>query len=297
MRIPRQSRELLRRPGQLRALCRGAAQDGVPFQEAGSAAGALQGAAQIIASFSRARSAAGAVQGAAQNGVPLPEVWSAAGAVQGAAQVGVPLPEARSAAGAVQGAAQYGVAFWQARSAAGAGQGAAQIGVPLWQAQPAAGAVQGAAQDGVPLPEAGSAAGAAQRAVVDILPVPEGFTPPSSWLGPSREELRWAHSREGGEPWASRGHATAMEGLLGPGAAGLERGLPPLPGLVFTMGTRAGAVRQSPRGGGARRPARTTRAAAVPARLRGRSGGWPWRSVGRQRMRGRASASRVQAWG
>ena len=186
------------------------------------------------------------------------------------------------------------------------------------QAGAAAGAVQGAAQDGVPLPEAGSAAGAAQRAVVGTPPFLEGFIPPSGWLGPSREELRWAHYsdperfvppngwlgpspeelrwahyRDGGEPGASRGHVSAGVGLLGTGGARLGRGLPPLPGLAFTMGTRRGAERQSQRGGGACRPARSTRAAARPARPCGRSRAWPWRSMGRLPMGGRASASRV----
>lgn len=166
--------------------------------------------------------------------------------------------------------------------------------------------------------QAGSAAGAAQGAAVNIPPFPEGFVPPSGWLGPSweelrwahycnpgrllppdgwlgpsREELRWAHYRRGGARRASRRHASAGVGLLGVGGAGLGRGLPPLVGLAFTMGTKPGAVRQSQRGGRTCRPARTTPVAAVPARPRGRSGCWLWRSLGRLRMPGTVCASRV----
>ena len=145
----------------------------------------------------------------------------------------------------------------------------------------------------MPLAEARSAAGAAQGAAVDIPPFSQGFAPPPTRLESSPEERRGAHHRDGGEPQTSQGHASAMEGLLGPGAAGAGRGLPPLGGLAFTMGAKPEPLRQRRRRGGARRPARTTQAAAVPARTHGRSGGWPWRSLGRQRMPGRARASRV----
>ena len=130
----------------------------------------------------------------------------------------------------------------------------------------------------------------------DPAPGTEGFDPPISWLGPSCEEVRWAHYCDGGGPWAGQANASAPVGPPRSAGTALGCGLPPLAGLAFTMGAQPEVFRGvgcTQRGGAAGRPARTPGMAAALPRPRRRSGVWPWRSVGRRCVLGASSDYRV----